>query len=348
MFQVIDGGLQRTTGAATVPQRSPRHPDATRLAAGSEGRAGASAQARVVAPQAPRSIGRPHEGWIADVLAAVPPGSRILGAYELFLLEREGCDLSPRSMEYYELQVGEFVGWLAAQHPEVASLEDVTKEHVSVYRVYLKTRPPRRPCARGQSLSKEALVASQRALRTFFGWARDDGYAIEERILHLKNTKLPQKEADLFHIRQMYAMLDACRTETERLALRIFVGTGARLSEAGGISIRADDGLPDLMTDSLDRGHADLRLRWATTKGLKTRRVRVCPRLVVAIRRYESRYRPTSESPTSLISERTHRPFTRSGLDTLMDRLQRQGIPRARARVSTHLRNRCRADGMEP
>ena len=274
--------------------------------------------------------------WIDELLAAVPPGSRIRGAYDLFILEREGRDLSDDTMAWYENMLGEFVGWVGATHPELRSPEDIQKEHVSAYRVYLKGRPVRHPGARGETLSKEALLGSQRAVRTFFGWALEDGYAIDERILGLKKTKLPKKEADVFHISQIRGMLGACATETERVALRIFTGTGARLSEVGGISTRADDGLPDLMTDSMDRGHADVRLRWTTTKGEKTRRVRVCPTLVMAMRKYELRYRPESTSPLLLISERTHQPLRSRGFDTLMGRLQQRVGYRVHAHAFRH------------
>jgi len=327
MFQVISGGLA-VSGHSSVERRVSAPTTV-------QGHAGTAA-----GPDARHTVGGAGSArrspWIEELLAAVPPGSRVRGAYDLFILEREGRDLSSATMEFYEHMVGEFVGWVGARHPELSSLEDIRKEHVSEYRVYLKTRPARHPGARGDTLSKAALNASQRAVRTFFGWARDDGYGIDERILGLKKTRLPDQEADLFHINQIREMLAACSTETERVALRIFIGTGVRLSEAGGISTRADDGLSDLMTDSLDRGHADLRLRWTTTKGQKTRRVRVCPRLVVAMRKYELRYRPESTSPLLMISERTHRPLRARGFDTFMGRLQRRVGYRVHAHAFRH------------
>lgn len=274
--------------------------------------------------------------WIRDLLAAVPAESRILGAHDLFLLEREARDLSPATMAFYENTLGEFVGWLAVAYPGLTELEEVTKEHVNAYRIYLRDRPVRRRCARGDTLSKDSLVGSQRAMRTFFGWARDEGYEIDDRILALKKTRLPQQEADVYHINQVRGMLAASAYETERVTVRLLVGTGARLSEVGGISTRAEDGLPDLMTDSMDRGHADIRLRWTTTKAQKTRRVRISPGLVRAIRRYEARYRPRTPSSVLLISERTHRPLQKWGVDAMMDRLQRRVGYRVHAHAFRH------------
>jgi len=77
---------------------------------------------------------------------------------------------------------------------------------------------------------------------------------------------------------------------------------GARISEVPGISRKGPDGLPDLTLDSLDRGHADLRLRWdAGTKGVKTRRVPVCTRLVTEVKRYEARHQPETRRDALLI-----------------------------------------------
>jgi len=53
---------------------------------------------------------------------------------------------------------------------------------------------------RGEHLQRATLQASQRALRTFFGWADRDGYTIDGPILSLEKTRLPVQEADVYHI----------------------------------------------------------------------------------------------------------------------------------------------------
>jgi len=236
---------------------------------------------------------------------------------------------------FCEDPVGEFLLWLAKNHPTLRRVEDVTKQHVLLYRVHLAERPAKRKTPTGL-LSREAQQCSQRALRTFFGWAADEDYRIDDRILKLDKIKLPDREADLFHLALLSRVLSACSAETENVIVRILVGSGARISEVPGISRKEPDGLPDLTLDSLDRGHTDLRLRWdERTQGLKTRRVQVCTRLVTEFKRFEARHRPETRHDALMISQRGE-PFETSGIDSLMDRLQRRVGFRVHARTFHH------------
>jgi integrase len=174
--------------------------------------------------------------------------------------------------------------------------ENVTKALILAYRLHLQERGHTRLV--GQPLQHTSLVASQRALRTFFAWAEEEGYVIDGRILKLRKTRVPQKDATVYTLTQMDVILAACASPTEELAIRLLVGTGVRLSEAVGVCLRGPDGLPDLETDNLDRGCATLRVRWdAGAKGLKTRRTPVAVPLMKAIRRYELRERPRVTPP---------------------------------------------------
>jgi site-specific recombinase XerD len=258
-------------------------------------------------------------------------------ACERFLLEQRALDRQLSTLVYYEQQLRPFLSWLENEHPAITRLDDVDKDIVIAYRVHERQRAPRRANARSDHLQKATLQASQRALRTFFGWAERDGYAIDRRILSLEKTRLPVQEADVFHVVQVRAMLAATRNETEDLLLRILLASGARRSEVGPISTRyPGDGLGDLQHDSIDRGHGDLRLRWdGGTKGMKTRRVPVPPRLVSRARRYEAHGRPDVRYHELLIHEQG-RPYTSSGVDSVMDRIQRRVGFRVHAHAFRH------------
>ncbi len=95
-------------------------------------------------------------------------------------------------------------------------------------------------------------------LKTFLGWAEDEGYAVDPRILRLKGVRVPLKEPTLFHIAQQRRILAACQHPREDIAVRILVGSGLRASELIGLSLTGPDGLPDLMLDSMDRGRVEL------------------------------------------------------------------------------------------
>ena len=241
-------------------------------------------------------------------------------AIELFILERRADKKQPSTIRYYRQQLGLFCAWLTQQGVPGDGPEDVTKALILAYRLHLQERGHSRLV--GQPLQHTTLVASQRAIRTFFAWAEEEGYVIDGRILKLRKTRVPQKDATVYTLAQVNAILGACASPTEELAVRLLVGTGVRLSEAVGVCLRGPDGLPDLETDNLGRGCATLRVRWdAGAKGLKTRRTPVAVPLMKAIRRYELRERPRVSSPQLLITRRGE-PYKTWGLDSVMDRLQ--------------------------
>jgi hypothetical protein len=72
----------------------------------------------------------------------------------------------------------------------------------------------------------------------------------------------------VFHIEQIRKIRAVCVHGVEDVAVRILVGAGLRMGELCGLALRAPDGLPDLMTDSIQRGRVELRVRWdAGAKG---------------------------------------------------------------------------------
>ncbi len=192
----------------------------------------------------------------------------VCDAIELFILERRADKKQPSTIRYYRQQLGLFRAWLTQQDVPGDGPEDVTKALILAYRLHLQERGHTRLV--GQPLQHTTLVASQRAVRTFFAWAEEEGYVIDGRILKLRKTRVPQKDATVYTLAQMDAILAACASPTEELAIRFVGWNGVRLSEAVGVCLRGPDGLPDLETDNLGRGCATLRVRWdAGAKGLK-------------------------------------------------------------------------------
>ncbi len=250
-------------------------------------------------------------------------------------MERRAEKRSPRTLKDYGLHLRQFVEWLEAQECSGGIPADVAKAFVLSYRRHMQDRP--RYDGRAGVLSHASLVGSQRTLRTFFGWAVDEGYAVDPRILRLRKTRLPQKDATMYTLRQLRELLSAVESPTEDIALRLLIGTGVRVSEAVGVCIVGTDGLPDLESDSLDRGYATLRERWdAGAKGLKTRRAPVTLALMRTIKRYQLRQRPLTAHPQLLITLRRHLPYTVSGFQSFMRRLERQVGYRVHAHAFRH------------
>jgi hypothetical protein len=112
-------------------------------------------------------------------------------AYQVFRLERQGNLLTPRTLEFYDLRIGELIAWLRREVPTVERVEEIDVNHLRAFRAFMATRP--RPD--GRPLQAETLHASHRAIHTFLAWAELDGYAVDRRMLRLPAPRRPHKEA---------------------------------------------------------------------------------------------------------------------------------------------------------
>ena len=248
--------------------------------------------------------------------------SAIEAAYQHFRLDKQGSLVSPKTLRHYEWTIRPFLRWLDDQHPQVARFEQLGVDLVREYRVWVAQRPTNR----GRLPEPATLNDLHRLLMTFLRWAEDEGYAVDPRMRRLKAPRVPLKEATVFHIAQLRHVLAACNAERpqEELIARMLVGSGVRAAELCGRAVRAPDGLPALMRDSLDRGRVELRVRWdAGAKGKKSRRVPITPKLAAAIKRYEARHRDHARVPTILVNDRGL-SYTPWGIDQLMDRLEKR------------------------
>ncbi len=163
--------------------------------------------------------------------------SKLRAAYDLFRLEKQGSRLTQATI-LLRPPAGKFFGWLNRCCPGVRRFDDLDAD----------------------------------ALRPFT--AELEGYQVDPRLLRMPAPRWPGKEMTVFHIALLRRLLAACACPVEELAVRILVGVGGAdvgtLRPGAGGSRRA----PNLMLDSLDRGHAELRIRWnAGAKGRRGRRV---------------------------------------------------------------------------
>ena len=254
-------------------------------------------------------------------MASGPAGRRrspIRAAYEEYRLDRQGELLSSKTLDFHDWHVQPFLAWLDAEG--VQRFEHLSIEHARACRARLASTPGKN----GRMRQPDTLHGSHRAIATFLRWASKEKYPIEDSILDLRAPRIPKKEPTVYHITHVRAVLAACSpaVPTEDATVRLLVGSGVRRAEACGLAVRAPDGLHDVMTDSLQRGRVELRVRWdGGAKGGKSQRVPITPKLASVLTRYEARHRPDTSFPHLLISEHG-RPYEVSGLDSMMDRLQ--------------------------
>ena len=246
---------------------------------------------------------------------------RLEDAFALFRLERVGNRAAPATLKHYDFHLPRFFSWLRANQPEVNDVDQVSVTHLRLYRAAEAERLNRF----GRPISAETLHGSHRCLRAFFRWADLEGYDIDHRVLRLPKVRLPIKEADVFTITQLRKILAVCNPKypQQELAIKILVGSGVRAAELAGLCAVAPDGQPDLMLDSMNRGRAELRIRWdAGAKDQKTRRVPITNKLATAIKRYETRFRPRVDDRALLISAHG-RGYNHWGLQSVINRLER-------------------------
>jgi hypothetical protein len=98
------------------------------------------------------------------------PRSAIQAAYEQVRLGRQGELVSPRTLEYSEDRIGQYLHWLVQERPEVRRMGDLDVGMMREYRAFLSDRRTRS----GQPLRPKTIAESHTALMTFLRSARGD------------------------------------------------------------------------------------------------------------------------------------------------------------------------------
>src|SRR5438105_680176 len=106
---------------------------------------------------------------------AVRSPTQLQDAYELFRLERQGNLVTPRTLEFYDLRIGEFFAWLGRDAPGVERIADVDVNHLRRFRAHLAAGPR----ADGKLLQPETLHASHRTVLSILGGP--DSPAVQRR-----------------------------------------------------------------------------------------------------------------------------------------------------------------------
>lgn len=269
---------------------------------------------------------------VVDGVGARGRKSPLEAGYQHFRLDRMGNRASPNTLIWYDHMIRPFLVW--ADDEGVRRFEDLGVEKLRHYRALVATRT----APSGKQLEGTSVLDSHKAVMTFLRWAAAEEYEVDPRVFTLRRPKVPEKEATVYHINEVRAILAACssRRPVEEVAVRILVGSGVRASELCGLAVVGPDGLSDVMTDSLARGRVELRVRWdGGAKSIKSRRVPITPKLAATIKRYEAGHRPEVACSNLLINQ-LGRPYQRFGVDAMMDRLEQAVGFRVHAHAFRH------------
>lgn len=180
-----------------------------------------------------------------------------------FLRSLRAENKSPRTVETYGDAVRTFAAFLEDRGMPI-TVNAVTREHVEAWIQELLAR------------WKPATAANRyRALQRFFGYAVEEGEIRVNPMANMKPPKIPEAPPDVLDDDQLRSLLKACDGPSfddrrDAAILRVFIDTGARLSEVAGLRVEDVDldGLALLLTQTKGRAPRYVGIGNRTAKAL--------------------------------------------------------------------------------
>lgn len=139
-------------------------------------------------------------------------------AFSDFILSREAMRCTPATLETYSYTAGFFVKWLLSMQVNITS--DIRSEHIRLYLSELTKR----------GLSSYTIHGHARAIRTLLIFWHSEGY-IEHRI-SFPMPLLEKKRLPVLNINDLNMLLEACRSQRDKVIILLLVDTGIRRAEA--------------------------------------------------------------------------------------------------------------------
>jgi site-specific recombinase XerD len=169
-----------------------------------------------------------------------------------------------------------------------------------------------------------------RALKRFFDWAEGEGEIGESPMLRMRPPKVPEKFPPVLTTEDLQKLIAACKGPSfadlrDEAMVRVFIDTGARLSEIANLRLITESGDSDI---DLDLG--ELRV---LGKGRRTRRLPIGRKTIKALDRYERKRRehPGADDPWYWLSRAGH-----LGASGMRQAIRRRAI-KAGLRIHPHL-----------
>lgn len=139
-----------------------------------------------------------------------------LDAVEIYLLDGEAQNLSPKTTDTRQSRLSAFVA-------EVGNLPlaDVTPSHI---RIYLANQ-------RKQGKSDYTVLGAYRDLRAFFNFSVREGWLDASPLANVKSPKIPQPQPKVFTPDQVKRILRAATNKRNRAMTLMLLDTGMRAAE---------------------------------------------------------------------------------------------------------------------
>lgn len=177
----------------------------------------------------------------------------LVGRYIRWFRNERGA--TPDSVRDYESVLARMALYLADHEPE-----DITIEHL---RDVIETWADNEPATRAKVIS---------VMRSFWGWAEEEGHVAGSPARRLKRPRKPKLEAKLLPNSTDAKLIGAAPSARDRLALLVLLDCGVRRAELAGVQVRDMD--------------AARRTIVVTGKGRKARTIPIRGRAVLALEEY--------------------------------------------------------------
>lgn len=173
------------------------------------------------------------QAWLTRNLEHMNASNALRATLETFLISCKVDELSPRTLDDYQVKVGRFVTWLTTNH--IYEPNDITTHHIRLFLLSLQETC----CAR-------SVKSYHGTINRFFSWMVAEGILEVNPMLKIRKPRVPKKIINVFTDDHIAAMLRVCG-ESKFLGIRnraiilLLVDTGMRLAEIAGIQLRDID-----------------------------------------------------------------------------------------------------------
>ena len=145
---------------------------------------------------------------------------------------------SPRTVEWYNLVLGQLCHWLECRGTPT-TLEHVDEMMIRRFILFLQEKPG----TKAKTMSTHTMYNRVNALRSFFGWLHRQGYTDEHVLQNLKQPKTTDLVIEPLNREEIDRILDTINPRTalgvrNTALVTIMLDTGLRISEVAGLKDR--------------------------------------------------------------------------------------------------------------
>jgi len=232
---------------------------------------------------------------------------------------------SPRTVEWYNLVLGQLCDWLEGRDTP-ATLDHIDEMMIRRFIIFLQEKPG----VKAKTMSTHTIYNKVNALRSFFGWLHRQEYTDEHVLQHLKQPKTADLVIEPLNREEIDRIMGAINPKTALGArntalVMIMLDTGLRVSEVAGLKDR------DV--------HIEGQYLKAMGKGSKERVVSFGTACRKALFQYRQRFRGEPAHPgvdTFFLSIDGY-PILPVGLRSLVERLAKSsGVNRLHPHLMRH------------